>query len=158
MKRWIKRTLIGIFGASVVLGGMAACSHHRYASHGWHAMNEADAAAMQAKVVERIGSRLDLDEAQKAKLAILADKLHEQRKALLGNTPDPRAELAALTAGPSFDRARAKALIEAKTGAITTKSPEVIAALGDFYDSLKPEQQAKVREFMAKRGHHGWRG
>ncbi len=30
--------------------------------------------------------------------------------------------------------------------------------MADFYDSLKPEQQAKVREFMARRGHHGWRG
>ncbi len=27
----------------------------------------------------------------------------------------------------------------------------MIAALADFYDSLKPEQQAKVREFMTKR-------
>jgi hypothetical protein len=34
----------------------------------------------------------------------------------------------------------------------------VIAAMADFYDSLKPEQQAKVREFMARRGgRHGWR-
>jgi hypothetical protein len=32
---------------------------------------------------------------------------------------------------------------------------ELIAAFGDFYDSLKPEQQQKVREFM-QRGRHGW--
>jgi two-component system OmpR family response regulator len=31
----------------------------------------------------------------------------------------------------------------------------VLAALADFYDSLKPEQQAKVREFMASAGHAG---
>jgi periplasmic protein CpxP/Spy len=37
------------------------------------------------------------------------------------------------------------------------KSPELIAAAGEFYDSLKPEQQQKVRDFMAKRG-FGWRG
>jgi 4-alpha-glucanotransferase len=100
----------------------------------------------------------DLDEAQKAKLGVLADKLREQRNALVGNTSDPRAEMASLVAGPTFDRAKAKSLVEAKTGAITSKSPEVIAAMADFYDSLKPEQQAKVREFMAKRGHRGWRG
>ena len=84
--------------------------------------------------------------------------LREQRNALVGNTSDPRAEMASLVAGPTFDRAKAKSLVEAKTGAITSKSPEVIAAMADFYDSLKPEQQAKVREFMAKRGHRGWRG
>ncbi len=32
-----------------------------------------------------------------------------------------------------------------------------LAALADFYDSLKPEQQAKVRETL-QRGRRGWRG
>ena len=31
-----------------------------------------------------------------------------------------------------------------------------IDALADFYDSLRPEQQAKLREFMDKRGRSGW--
>ena len=30
----------------------------------------------------------------------------------------------------------------------------VVAALGDFYDSLNPAQQQKVREFLQKR--RGW--
>ena len=120
-------------------------------------MSEADAANMKAKLVDRVGSRLELDEAQKAKLGIVADKLREQRNALVGSTTDPRAEFASLVAGASFDRAKATALVGEKTGAITTKSPEVIVAMADFYDSLQPGQQAKVREFMAKRGHHGWR-
>ncbi len=158
MKPWIKRALIGIFGASVLFGGLAACSHRGAYSHGWQAMSEEDAAKMKAKMVERVGSRLDLDEAQKAKLGVLADKLREQRNALVGSSTDPRAEMASLVAGPTFDRAKAKSLVEAKTGAITSKSPEVITAMADFYDSLKPEQQAKVRDFMAKRGHRGWRG
>jgi Spy/CpxP family protein refolding chaperone len=155
MKTWIKRTLIGIFGASVVFGGMAACSHRaHYGGHGWHAMSEEDAATMKAKMIERVGGRLDLDEAQKAKLGVLADQLRAQRNALVGNTTNPRAELQSLVAGPTFDRAKAKALVEAKTSAITTQSPELIGALADFYDSLKPEQQAKVRELMASRGRH----
>ena len=158
MKPWIKRTLIGIFGASVLFGGLAACSHRGDYARGWQSMSEEDAARMKAKMVDRVGSKLDLDEAQKAKLGVLADKLREQRNALVGSTTDPRAEMASLVAGPTFDRAKAKSLVEAKTGAVTSKSPEVITAMADFYDSLKPEQQAKVRDFMAKRGHHGWRG
>ncbi len=157
MKSWIKRTLVGIFGATVILGGMAACSHRMH-GHGWQAMSDEDAAKMKTKLVDKVGNKLDLDATQKAKLGTLADKLREQRNALVGSTIDPRAEMAALVAGPSFDRTKAKALIDAKTGAISTKSPEVIAALADFFDSLKPEQQNKVREFMAKRGHRGWRG
>jgi periplasmic protein CpxP/Spy len=151
MKSWLKRTLIGIFGASVLFGSLAACSHRPHYGYGGHAMSEEDA----AKMVEKVGSRLDLDEAQKAKLGVLADQLRAQRKALIGSTNDPRAELQSLVAGATFDRAKAKSLVEAKTSAITTQSPEVIAAMADFYDSLKPEQQAKVREFMASRG-RGW--
>ncbi len=50
-------------------------------------------------MVERVGSRLDLDEAQKAKLGVLADQLRAQRNALVGSTTDPRAELQSLVAG-----------------------------------------------------------
>lgn len=155
MKLWLKRTLIGVFGASVLFGGLAACSHRAsYGGYGWHAMNDEDAAKMKARMIEKATSRLDLDEAQKAKLGVLADKLRAQRNALVGSTTDPRAELQSLVAGPTFDRAKAKSLVDAKMGAITTQSPEVIAAMADFYDSLKPEQQAKVRELMASRGRH----
>ena len=43
--------------------------------------------------------------------------------------------------------------MQAKLAAVATGSPAVIAALGDFYDSLRPDQQAKVREFTSRRGH-----
>ena len=156
MKRWLKRTLIGVFGASVLFGGLAACSSHRHHQHGygWQGMSEEDAAKMRARMIERVSSRLDLDEAQKAKLGVVADQLRAGRKALHGDT-DPRADVQSLVAGNTFDRAKAKALIDAKTSTIQSKSPELIAAFGDFYDSLKPEQQQKVREFM-QRGRHGW--
>jgi len=89
---------------------------------------------------------------------VLGDKLHEQRIAMVGASKDPRADLKALVAGDKFDKARAQALVTEKTGAITSKSPEVIAAMADFYDSLNPAQQQKVREFMDKRGRWYHRG
>lgn len=154
MKPWLKRTLIGLFGASVLFGGLAACSHRPHHGGYWGSMNEEDAAKMRARMVERVSSRLELDDAQKAKLGALADQLRAQRQAIVGAT-DPRSEVQSLVAGPTFDRAKAKAFVDGKTQAIQAKSPELIAALGDFYDSLKPEQQQKVREFM-QRGRHGW--
>jgi periplasmic protein CpxP/Spy len=156
MKRWIKRTLIGLFGASVLFGGLAACSHGPRHGHGWQAMSEEDAAKMKSRMVEKVAGRLDLDDAQKARLGVVADKRREQRNALVAGG-NPREEVQSLVAGTTFDRAKAKALVDAKTGAITARSPELIAAFGDFYDSLRPEQQAKLREFMS-RGRHGWRG
>ena len=61
------------------------------------------------------------------------------------------------SSGERFDKARAQALVDEKTHAIRAGSPGTIDALADFYDSLKPEQQAKLREFMDKRGRGGWR-
>ena len=125
MKTWLKRTLIGVFGASILVGGMAACSHRgAHGGYGWHAMNDEDAAKMKARLIEKAGSRLDLDDAQKAKLGVLADTLRAQRNALVGPTTDPRTELQSLVAGPTFDRAKAKSLVDAKTGAITAKAPK----------------------------------
>ena len=152
---WIRRAVIGVFGATILAGGLAACGHRGdHPRAGWQQMSEEDAARFKARMVDRIGERLDLDAAQKARLGVVADKLREQRNALVAGG-DPRADIASLIAGSSFDRTKAKTLVDTKTAAISSKSPEVIAALGDFYDSLKPEQQAKVREFLAQR--RGWR-
>jgi len=158
MKTWLRRTLIGtaaIVGAVTLVGTLGGCSHH--ARPGWSAMSEEDAAKRKARFIERAASKLDLDAAQKAKLGVLADKVREQRNAFVGDTKDPRAELRTLIAGNTFDRTRAQGLVQAKTQAVQTKSPEVITAMADFFDSLKPEQQAKLRE-MLERGRRGRRG
>jgi Spy/CpxP family protein refolding chaperone len=157
MKTWIRRTLFGLFGATIVMGGLTACGH-RYEHHGWNVSAE-DRARFRDGMIERVSSKLDLNEDQKKRLVVLADKLQDQRSAFAGQAGDPRAEIQALVAGEKFDRARAQALVSGKTAAVTAKSPEVIAALADFYDSLAPAQQAKVREFMQHRRrrwmHHG---
>ena len=153
MRPWIKRTLIGLFGASILVGGLTACGHHRDGN--WSSMSEADATKMRERMIDRVSSKLDLDAAQRQRLVVLADKLKEQRVAFMAGTPNPRADIEALVAGPKFERERAQSLVEAKTAAVRSKSPEVIAAAADFYDNLRPEQQLKVREFLAKR--HGWR-
>jgi Spy/CpxP family protein refolding chaperone len=150
-RRWIKRSLIALTATTVLVGGLAACSHR----HGHGNMTEADMTEMRERVITKAERELSLDAAQKAKLGLLADALQAQRKALMADGKPPRAELQALVAGPSFDRARAQALIDAKTGAVRDKAPAVVTAMADFYDSLQPAQQQKLREFM-DRG-RGWR-
>lgn len=153
MKPWIRRTLIGVFGATIIMGGLTACGH-RYEHHGWNVSAE-DRVKFRDRMIDRVSNKLDLNDDQKKRLVVLADKLHEQRSAFAGQAGEPRAAVQALVAGDKFDRARAQALVSEKTAAVTAKSPEVIAALADFYDSLTPAQQAKVREFMQHR--RGWR-
>jgi len=152
MKTWIKRSLAGLFGVSVLAGGLSACSHHRY-EYG-AGMSAEEQAQFRGKVLERVASKLDLNAEQKQRLSVLADTLQAQRAALVGTSGNPRAEMQALVAGDKFDRARAQALVSEKTAALSSKSPAVIAAMADFYDGLTPAQQTLVREAMQKR--HGW--
>ena len=154
MKTWIKRTLYGVFGATLLAGGLSACGHRMEGRHGMH-MGQQESAEWRGKAIDRVSSRLELNADQKKRLVTLADKLHEQRQALVGKTTDPRAEFQALVAGEKFDRERAQSLIAEKTAAVNNKSPELLAAAADFYDNLTPIQQEKVREFM--KGRRGWR-
>lgn len=153
MKTWIKRTLFGALGATLVVGGLTACGsrgEHRHGG-GW---SEERITEMRGKAIEKVSEKLELNEAQKQKLGVLADEMLAQRKALRGDTANPRAEMQALIAGEKFDRTRAQTLLEQKTQAVQAGGPRVIAAMADFYDSLTPTQQAQVREKMEKR--RGW--
>ena len=154
MKHLIKRTLATALGATLILGSLSACSGGREHGRFGGSMSEADMATKQAKMVDYAGKKLDLNEAQKQRLAVLGDKLREQRTTLMGKT-DMRADVQSLVAGTTMDRAKAQALVEEKTTALRSKSPEVIAAAADFFDSLNPAQQQQVRELMQRR--KGWR-
>ena len=152
MKHWLKRSLIGIAGAGILIGGLSACSGRH---HGWQG-GEGDTSQRQAKMVGYAAKKLDLNDVQKQRLNELAGKLQEQRTALVGAGKDPRADIQALVSGDKLDRAKAQALIDDKTSAIKTKSPELVVAAADFYDSLNPAQQQQIRDLMNRR--RGWRG
>jgi periplasmic protein CpxP/Spy len=156
MKTWIKRTLFGLFGVSLLVGALSACGHRHHGGGQMSQMSAEDAAKWRERMLDRATKELQLDEAQKQRLGVVFDKMREQRNALVGSTTNPRAEMSALIAGATFDKARAQTLIEQKTGAVREKSPEVIAATAEFFDGLKPEQQQKVREFLNKRHGRRW--
>eukprot|EP01042_Synura_sphagnicola_P031067 gene31067-40002_t len=58
MKPWIKKTLMGIVGASIAVGGLTACSsgHHQRGP-----MTAEKMAEVRGKMVDRVSSKLDLD-------------------------------------------------------------------------------------------------
>ena len=151
MKHWMKRNFVTAVGATLIIGSLTACG-----SYGRSNMSDVDMAAKQAKMIDYASKKLDLDDAQKQRLSVLADKLREQRTALAGTTTDPRADLQSLVAGATLDKAKAQLLIDEKTGTLRSKSPEVIAAAATFFDSLNPAQQQQVRDMMQRRW--GWRG
>ncbi len=152
MKSWMKRALVALFGASILVGGLTACSrgHDRHADWSPERVTE-----MRGKVIERVSKKLELNDAQKQKLGVLADEMLASRTALRGKEADPRTEFKAMIAGAKFDRSRAQAMLEQKTQVVQGQGPKLIAAMADFYDSLNPEQQKQVRERLE---HRGWWG
>jgi Spy/CpxP family protein refolding chaperone len=152
-QRNTRRIVFGVLATTLVLGGLSACGHR--GDHQWGAnVTQEQFVQQRDKMVDRAASKLDLNVEQKKLLAAVGDKVFEQRKAMMGQTTDPRAELKALIAGPKFDTARAQALITDKTTVMQAKSPESLTALAAFYDSLNLTQQQKVRDLME--GRHGW--
>ena len=75
MKTWIKRTLIGLTTATVVLGGLTACGSRGDHARGW---SEERVTEMRGKAIERISSKLELNAEQKQKLGVLAEKLDKR--------------------------------------------------------------------------------
>ncbi len=152
MKTWLKRSLIGLFGTAVLFGSLAACSHRHHAGG---RLSDADVAQLRERFIGKATRELSLDSAQVQRLGLLADALAAQRSALIADGANPRSEMQALMTGAQFDRSRAQALIESKTGAVKDKAPAVVGAMADFFDSLQPAQQQKLRDFMAKGHGHG---
>lgn len=130
-QRNFRRIVLGTLGATLVAGGLSACGHHRDRDWG-SGMTQEQFTPKRDKMVERAAAKLDLNAEQKALLAALGDKLFAQRKAMMGQTTDPRAEIKALVAGPKFDTARAQALITDKTTVMQSQSPETLAAMAAF--------------------------
>jgi len=154
MKTWLKRTLIGAATTVALVGSLAAYSQGEMGGH-FHGgpPSAADMAAHEAMMLEHVGKSLDLDATQKTKLKGLADQLHAQHDAFMKTGGDPHERMTALIAGNTFDRAGAQALVNEKVSQIQTSSPALIAAAGDFFDSLNTAQQQQVRDFAAR--HHG---
>jgi protein CpxP len=145
MKTWIKRTGLALCGAALVVGGFVVWNGKSH--HGdWSAE---DTAKVKTRIVEKATDKLDLDASQTQKLGVLADKIILQHQALKGRTDMPT-QVSTFIKGGKFDRQGAASLVSEKTQLIQTASPELIVALGDFYDGLKPEQQAKVRGMLEK--------
>jgi Spy/CpxP family protein refolding chaperone len=152
MKTWLKRTLVGVAVSSALFGSIAAYSQGVGFHHGPPSTEQM--AQHEARMLEHIGKRLNLDATQAAKLKALGDLMLADHAPQAG--ADPHAAMAALIAGNTFDRAGAQALVTRHVAKIQADSPALITAAGDFFDSLDAAQQAQVREFAAK--HHGFFG
>lgn len=109
----------------------------------------------QERMIERVSDALVLDANQKQRLTVLSQKWHafQEAERASSHDKDPRQAMLGLLAGDHLDQKGAQAWVEQRTQTLRSQSPELIKAAADFFDSLRPEQQQKVRKFIAHGSH-----
>jgi len=110
-------------------------------------------------IISYVSDELELDSGQNEKLVALTDQVMQVGKTLRSEMEPMQSNITALISADTFDQDQALEMLTSKTALMNQHAPEVLAALGDFLDSLNIEQKAEVIEFMQhKRGHRGWKG
>lgn len=143
MKRITKFAIIGT-GALLLVGSFTACHRHR------------EPEQRAEWMMEKVSKELKLDQAQQEKLKTLSDEMLAVRKAMKKEFGNGREQLLALIDQPKLDQAKVLGMIQSHTQTINQRAPKIVAAMGDFYDSLSPEQQTEVRQFVKEHHeHHG---
>ena len=67
---------------------------------------------------------------------------------MLGDRQQARTEVLAMLKQPTLDREKVNAMINQKMATINTRSPAIVDAIGNFYDSLDDAQRAELSEFI----------
>ncbi len=141
MKRVTKISLITA-GVIVVVGAFSTFHHFKDPEHRvqW--------------VVDEVTEELELSEPQQAKLQELRVEMVATHKAARQKLRDSRSQFHSLFEAATLDQEEAVTLVSSHTQFVDERAPVVVAAFGDFYDSLTIQQQSDIRTFLRKHGEH----
>ncbi len=134
----MKKVTKGIIaGVAVILVGttLVAC--------GFHAKTPQERADY---MVNKITKKLDLAPIQVAELEKLSSTLLEVRSEFSGQRETLHNTIDQLLSQPTLDQQRLVDLIKSQTEIVNQKAPVVVASAAEFYNSLTPEQQARLKE------------
>jgi protein CpxP len=132
-----------------VIGGLAACKHR----HGSCGFDEFDLEA----AINRIASRLDLTETQKADLDQKAREVAEKAKFLQADRETRHQELANLIRQESIDQEEVDARINARMEKMKEMADFVSVRLVAFHSTLTPEQREKIAARVEEHASEGCR-
>ena len=144
-----KRTLLYISGAALLATSVVGC--HRYTPEERGEM-----------VVEKITQELVLNETQQSNLSAIKTELLELRKSMKDQRDQTKTDIQAMLEQPTLDRNQLNAIVNQYVNTVQSRSPVIIDAIGNFYDSLDDTQRAEVKAFIDDkmdhhhRHHHHW--
>ena len=147
-----KRTILFIAGGILLTAGVVACNH---------GMHYGSAEERAEWMVQKVSKELELNETQQARLSEAADEFLDLRLAMRSDRTRLRADILSMLQQPVLDRDKANAIVDRQIAKLNTRSPVIIDAIGNFYDSLDDAQRAELRAFIEQKinhhhGHHHW--
>jgi len=104
-----------------------------------------------ARMMEKIGERLELDEQQKAKLSQFSEKLQAMRKEKREAHKGGRQELISLLDTVTLDREKALSLLDERHQTFKNHMTGMVDAFAEFSDSLNTSQREELKEIFAQR-------
>ncbi len=140
MNKTGKRILLVIGGAAIATT-LVAGGRHFYGDHNYHA----------DWMVHKVTEELELNEAQQLKLGHVRDVMLDARKQIHDSRKETRESILELLSQTEMDRQRVLALFNERTEAIRGRAPQVVDAIGDFYDSLDTAQREELREHVTEK-------
>lgn len=139
------KRILYILGGGTAILGIAACGAYRY-----HHDPEQRAQWMMKKV----SKKLDLNADQQVKLETVRDQLVATVKIARAGRDSVHEEALDLIKGDKLDKEKAIEMVNKRTDTVKEHAPTIIAAIGDFYDSLNEDQRAKLRERITEHMEH----
>ena len=139
-----KRTIIYITGIALITTSIAACNRGTPEERG-------------DRIVQKVSEELELTETQQTRLTEVKNEFIELRKTMRSNREQTKTDLQAMLKQPTLDRTKANSIVNQHIETIHSRSPVIIDAIGNFYDSLDDTQRAELREFIEDKmdHHHG---
>ena len=145
-----RRIIMYTIGGTLLTATVVACNH---------GMRFGTAEERGDWLVEKVTKELELDAAQKSNLVGVKNEFLSLRADLRDDRSQMKTEVLAMLQQPLLDRDKVNAIVNERIATINTRSPVIIDAVADFYDSLDDAQRSELREFIQHKieHHHGHR-
>lgn len=139
------RMIMFIAGAGLIAMSLGACRRHCGYGHG----------QLKEKhltyITKKLASKLDLDDAQKAKLETIKTELAAKLGSFKGVRKDVQLELVAQLKAEKFDDQKVNKLLENKEKEWVETRKFLTVKMAEFHALLKPEQRKKLAALIEDR-------
>ena len=144
-----RRNIAFMTGGVLLTVGVVACNH---------GMHFGSAEERGEWIVQKVTNELELDQTQQARLAAVKNEFLDMRKSMHSDREQTRTDVLAMLKQPTLDRGKANAIVGQYIEKVNSRSPVIIDAIGNFYDSLDDAQRAELTAFIEHKmeHHHRW--